>query len=288
MSINSTTSSIGASAAASTVSNAQGSETKKTSSDSSFKDEMDKVSSKEPSENKDNKKVSDEKATNKSEDKISEKNDIDTKNSDNEKKEYSGTTKNNDENLKFVSLSMNDANNMLTNDIQEMIITNVTEDVYNTDCKKDSGIINLDFSNSISMDEGDAQFFIDLAQNTTVTAQAVINQAHMALDNGAEISQVAKNVKISETLLNAINIARETNQPLRIDFDKNISVILRMGKDGSFAANFIPGNKAVEQYLKNNIELLKTTFDEKELPYTDLSYSNRGSKRQKEERNNQQ
>ena len=138
------------------------------------------------------------------------------------------------------------------------------------------------------MTQSDAEFFIDLAQNNTVNTQAVIAQAQMAFDNGAELSQIQKNVKISETLLNAINTARETNQPLRIDFDQNVSVILRMGKDGSFAANFIPGDKIVEQYLKNNLDNLKNTFDEKELPYTDLSYSNRGSKRQKEERRNQQ
>ena len=66
------------------------------------------------------------------------------------------------------------------------------------------------------------------------------------------------------------------------------SVILRVGKDGAIAANFIPGDKAVEQYLRNNIETLKNTFKENELPYSDLSYSNRGSKQQKENRRNKQ
>jgi hypothetical protein len=36
------------------------------------------------------------------------------------------------------------------------------------------------------------------------------------------------------------------------------------------------------------MDSLKSTFEEKELPYTDLSYWNWGSKRQKEERRNQQ
>ena len=185
---------------------------------------------------------------------------------------------------------MMDVNTLLSNDIEQMINTNQISDknesIIGAGLKNNSDILSLDFTNSLSMTENDAQFFINLTQNNTVNAQAVINQAQMALDNGAELNQVQQNVKISETLLNAINTARETNQPLRIDFDQNISVILRMGKDGSFAANFIPGDKVVEQYLKNNIETLKSTFEEKELPYTDLSYSNRGSKRQKEERNN--
>ena len=74
---------------------------------------------------------------------------------------------------------------------------------------------------------------------------------------------------------------------MRIDFDQNVSVVLRIGKDGAIAANFIPGDKAVEQYLRNNIESLKATFNENDLPYTDLSYSN-SSKQQNERRRNKQ
>ena len=87
--------------------------------------------------------------------------------------------------------------------------------------------------------------------------------------------------------MDALSKARETNQPLRIDFDQNVSVILRIGKDGAIAANFIPGDKAVEQYLRNNISNLRAVFNENDLPYTELSYSN-SSKQQNERRRNQQ
>ena len=281
MSINATTSSVSATASSTSVTSSQNPETQKSSADSSFKDEMDKVSKSEKEDNK-VKDVKDDKVA--KDDKTTEKTEIKDSNIDKNTSE-----KNTEDDPKFAALSMMDVNTLLSNDIEQMINTNQISDKNQFaigELKNNTKTLSLDFTNSLSMTENDAQFFIDLAQNNTVNAQAVINQAQMALDNGAELSKVQQNVKISETLLNAINTARETNQPLRIDFDQNVSVILRMGKDGSFAANFIPGDKVVEQYLKNNIETLKSTFEEKELPYTDLSYSNRGSKRQKEERNN--
>ena len=78
-----------------------------------------------------------------------------------------------------------------------------------------------------------------------------------------------------------------TSQPFRIDFDKDVSVIIKVNKDGSLAANFIPGDKAVEQYLRNNISSLRQRFDEQNLPYSELSYSNQ-NKRQQERRNNKE
>ena len=66
------------------------------------------------------------------------------------------------------------------------------------------------------------------------------------------------------------------------------SVILRVDKDGTLAARFIPGDKAVEQYLKSNIESLKASFKEQDLPYSDLSYSNSSKQQNKKRRDKQQ
>lgn len=289
MSINATTSSVGTTTSSTPVSSSQNSEiTQKSSTESSFKDEMKKVSTSEKKGEEAKDSIKKDEKTHTEKNNIADitqdvGNDIRTK----------ALEQNNNETKNLTLLSISDVNTLLTNDIEQMIATAPTavednKSIFNTDLGKDIKTLTLDFTNKLSITEDDAQFFVNLAQNDTVDTQAIIAQAQISLDNGAELSQVKQNVKISETLLNAIQTARETNQPLRIDFDQNISVILRMGKDGSFAANFIPGDKVVEQYLKNNIESLKSTFDEKELPYTDLSYSNRGSKRQKEERNNQQ
>ena len=189
----------------------------------------------------------------------------------------------------FGSLSVSDANSMLTNDIAQMLnINNTAVTGLAADMKVTaSGMMNLDYS-SISMTESDADFFINLTQKNDVSVQNITAQAQNMLNQGVEAKEVKQNVQISETLLNAINIAKENNQPLRIDFDQNMSVIMRFGKDGTIAANFIPGDKAVEQYLRNNIESLKNTFRENDLPYSDLSYSNRGGKQQKENRRNRE
>lgn len=77
----------------------------------------------------------------------------------------------------------------------------------------------------------------------------------------------------------------KTNQPFRIDFDKDVSVIIKVNKDGSLAANFIPGDKAVEQYLRNNIASLRQRFDEQDLSYTQLSYSNSRQQQQQKRQN---
>lgn len=295
MSINAPSSAqVSSASASSQINSASNSDSaKKTSSESSFKDEMDKVSSTEKS--KKNEKTSDKKN-----DKVDEVSKKDEKTTNTENNANQNQDKNDAQSpadqlngmvdfSNFGSLSVSDANSMLTNDIAQMLnINNTAVTGLAADMKVTaSGMMNLDYS-SISMTESDADFFINLTQKNDVSVQNITAQAQNMLNQGVEAKEVKQNVQISETLLNAINIAKENNQPLRIDFDQNMSVIMRFGKDGAIAANFIPGDKAVEQYLRNNIESLKNTFRENDLPYSDLSYSNRGGKQQKENRRNRE
>lgn len=300
MSINAPSSAqVSSTSASSQINSASNSDSaKKTSSESSFKDEMDKVSSTEKS--KKNEKTSDKKN-----DKVDDVSQKDEKTTNTENKiTDNNANQNQDKNdaqsqveqlngmvdfSNFGSLSVSDANSMLTNDIAQMLnINNTAVTGLAADMKVTaSGMMNLDYS-SISMTESDADFFINLTQKNDVSVQNITAQAQNMLNQGVDAKEVKQNVQISETLLNAINIAKENNQPLRIDFDQNMSVIMRFGKDAAIAANFIPGDKAVEQYLRNNIESLKNTFRENDLPYSDLSYSNRGGKQQKENRRNRE
>lgn len=295
MSINAPSSAqVSSTSASSQINSASNSDSaKKTSSESSFKDEMDKVSSTEKS--KKNEETSDKKN-----DKVDDVSQRDEKTTNTENNANQNQDKNDAQSQadqlngmvdfsNFGSLSVSDANSMLTNDIAQMLnINNTAVTGLAADMKVTaSGMMNLDYS-SISMTESDADFFINLTQKNDVSVQNITAQAQNMLNQGVEAKEVKQNVQISETLLNAINIAKENNQPLRIDFDQNMSVIMRFGKDGAIAANFIPGDKAVEQYLRNNIESLKNTFRENDLPYSDLSYSNRGGKQQKENRRNRE
>lgn len=181
-------------------------------------------------------------------------------------------------------------NNELSNDIQQMINTStLAHNVAGVKATNAVGTMKLNNStNSISMTQSDAEFFVNLTQNNDVSMQNITAQATEMTQQGADVKEVQQNVKVSQALLDALTESREKNQPVRIDFDQNVSVVLRVGKDGALAANFIPGDKAVEQYLKNNIETLKNTFNENDLPYSDLSYSNRGGKQQRENQRNRQ
>ena len=77
--------------------------------------------------------------------------------------------------------------------------------------------------------------------------------------------------------------AQKTQKPVRITFDNNVSVIIKIDKQGKVTAEFIPGSVEVENYLRNNISALRQKFDEQNLPYNDLFYRQNG--RQQNNRN---
>ena len=259
-------------------------------SDTSFKDEMTKVSESEQKETKTDTKKEQaagtlKKETAKAEAKQDSKANDKTKTEVKNDNKLQANKKENDimqASLEFNQIALNNANNLLSNDIAQVIETNL-----NTENLAKTKIWSLNFGeaskSALKMNETDAEFFINLTQNNEVSIDAITTQAQNLINNGADIKEISKNFKVSQTLLNALNESRQNNQPIRIDFDQNISVILRVGKDGAISANFIPGDKAVEQYLRNNIDSLKNAFDEQDLDYAELTYSN-SSKEQNQRR----
>lgn len=263
------------------------SSSKTNSTDSSFKDEMTKVTE---SENKKDSKTSDKESKNiKNEDKNNSK-DKNLTSIKNESERNSIIKKDETNKLQASALinaqfSINDVNNMLSNDIAQMVentasINNITSKCWSFGFGDDLS------KTTLKMNESDADFFINLTQNENINVQSIHAQAQGMLNTGADVAEVKQNVQVSQALLDALSQARENNQPLRIDFDQNISVILRVGRDGAISAQFIPGDKAVEQYLRNNIDTLRNSFDEQELPYHELSYSH-SSKEQNQRRRQQ-
>ena len=252
--------------------------------DTSFKDEMTKVSESEQKETKtDTKKEQTagtlKKETAKAETKQDSKTNNNTKNEVKNENKLQADKKENDimqASLEFNQIALNNANNLLSNDIAQVIETIAKNQIWSLNFGEAS-------KSALKMNETDAEFFINLTQNNEVSIDAITTQAQNLINNGADIKQVSQNFKVSQALLNALNESRQKNQPIRIDFDQNISVILRVSKDGAISANFIPGDKAVEQYLRNNIESLKNAFDEQDLDYAELTYSN-SSKEQNQRR----
>ena len=138
---------------------------------------------------------------------------------------------------------------------------------------------------SIQMSDNDAVFFANLVKNTDMSMQSVAGEFQKTLHSGL-VQQAQSSAKASAALIVALQESAKTNQPFRIDFDKDVSVILKVDKDGNINANFIPGDKAVEAYLRNNIEFLKQRFNEENIAYGDLNYSkSRQGKEEKEQKN---
>ena len=133
---------------------------------------------------------------------------------------------------------------------------------------------------AINMSDSDANFFANLVQNTDMSMQSIANQLNGELVENSH--NVQRNIQVSSVLMEKLAQSLRTNQPFRIDFDKDVSVIIKVNKDGSLSANFIPGDKAVEQYLRNNIASLRQRFDEENLSYSELSYSNSKDERQQQ------
>ena len=278
--MNVSTSSAAATASTSDVSSTQSqSKTSKTkSTDKSFEDEM-KTASDTEKENKveaskDDKKTSSDKKTEKDSTKEANKLSQELQNSDDIVSDDLLKGGINFTDFKY----HNEGQSILSQNIQNLINTKDLMSTINSASTFDYDVIN--------MSDSDANFFANLVQNTDMSMKSIATQINDAMANGTE--GVQKSVQVSSVLMDKLSESMKTNQPFRIDFDKDVSVILKVNKDGSLAANFIPGDKAVEQYLRNNISSLRQRFDDQNLPYSELSYSNSRQQQQEKRRNNKE
>lgn len=145
--------------------------------------------------------------------------------------------------------------------------------------------------NTLTISKDDAMFFNDLVDQEEFVV-ADIKQGNTATTDILKISNTnntkeLKSQELSQTLIQMLEDTYKTNKPVRIDFDNNVSVILRTNKEGKLSAEFIPSDKAVEEYLRQNIGYLKKSFDEQNLPYSDIMYKPyNNSKKKQEQRNN--
>lgn len=140
---------------------------------------------------------------------------------------------------------------------------------------------------TVKISKDDAKFFADLVENKQFALQQNGDKTNL-IKFADEIGPTYKSQETSKVLTDLINKAYNDQKPVRIDFDNNVSVVLKIDSKGKVSAEFIPGDKAVEAYLKNNIGFLKQRFDEQNLPYNDLMYRQGGNGNQNRERQNQQ
>lgn len=276
-----TSSSAISSTSSSTATISQSSQTSKSDS-ASFKDEMKTASAKEEQAAEKTEQAEEAEQTKETEQsEETQKTEDDNKDSDNKDKSKDEAHLDSDKTLK-AELKYNDLKiqneSLLSKNIQSLINTRDMISFNNTDFSSMQASLNYQ---SISMDDNDAMFFTDLVKNTDMSMQSIAGQLSQMSDVNVQAAE--KTAKVSATMMNLLSDSLKTNQPFRIDFDKDVSVIIKVNKDGSIMANFIPGDKAVEEYLKNNIGYLRQRFDEQNLSYSQLSYSKH--KQQQEQQN---
>ena len=131
--------------------------------------------------------------------------------------------------------------------------------------------LDLDFGaefdvNADKIGVNDAIFFVGLLNQQNIISYNVEN-------NNLSVSMDGKEIKTTNTLLNLLSTSLDTKKPIRLDFDNNVTVILKLNHKGEIQTHFLPGTAEVEAYLKNNLQCLKQAFDEQGINYSSLSYS---------------
>ena len=127
-------------------------------------------------------------------------------------------------------------------------------------------IENVVIYNSIIMNQADVEVFVNLVKNGEVDM------------NNLAPESASKSIQISKTLADLLAKSMENNQPVRIDFDNDISVIIRISRNGKISADFLPSSQVAEAYLKENLPLLKQRFDENNIEYEELNHRNNKDK----------
>ena len=79
---------------------------------------------------------------------------------------------------------------------------------------------------------------------------------------------------LSEKFLQLLRDSIINNKVFRIDFDNQISVIIRIDKEGKLNAEFLTTDDAMETYLKNNLHVLKQRFEDLKVEYNEVNYRN--------------
>lgn len=112
----------------------------------------------------------------------------------------------------------------------------------------------------------DAMFFLNISSNS--------QNINLQLNDEASVIDAAnyRTMEVSKTLGDMLVKASQNNNALRLDFDNNVTVILKVAADGKIDTTFFPRDKEVENYLKNNIDYLKSRFNVQNIAYSNISY----------------
>ena len=150
--------------------------------------------------------------------------------------------------------------NQLVNETK-IVVSN--EGVKKVDTKTNIKIEDIVKYDSIIMNQADVEVFANIVEKGEIDVKDLTTKG------------VEKSVQISKTLADLLAKAMNDNQPIRINFDNNISVIIRISREGKLTADFLPSSQVAEAYLKENLPLLKQRFDDNNIDYDSLNQRER-------------
>lgn len=135
--------------------------------------------------------------------------------------------------------------------------------------KCDKDIYTGEFKEKLSeMTEDDFKFFELVANKQNI----FINSSNSLLLEDESGQTVMKDLNFSKSLINLIEYSNASNRPIRIDFGKDLALILQIDKQGRVSAEFISSDKAMEFLLKTNIPLLRQKLDSAGIKYKKIYY----------------
>lgn len=174
-----------------------------------------------------------------------------------------------DENIAIANRNMllgKDNQNQTSESQLKTVMNN--EGVKKVDTKSRITVETVVSYDNVIMSKDDVEFFTQLVENGAVEMNS---------------QSAFKASKVSKSLADLIAKSMQDNKPVRIDFDNNISVIIKIGKDGKISADFLPSSQVAEAYLKENLPLLRQRFDDNNIDYDSLNQR----KQKQEDKNNQ-
>ncbi len=169
--------------------------------------------------------------------------------------------------------------------LEEIINNIISPKTLTIDEEINNKFLNLDFGSEFDIDAtkigvNDAIFFVNL-----LNQNQIIN--YNVEDNKITLNCNEKQINATQSLINMLSTSYETKKPIRLDFDENVTVVLKLDHKGQIQAHFIPGSPDVEAYLKQNIPSLKQIFDSENINYSYLGYSKSKDNSNKKKRSNQ-
>lgn len=114
---------------------------------------------------------------------------------------------------------------------------------------------------------------MDLSELSESDVDFIIGRLKMGSSDLPNFSDKKDELEIlSEKFFALLRDSIINKKVFRIDFDNQISVIIRIDREGLLSAEFLTNDDVLETYLKNNLHVLKEKFEELNVSYKDITY----------------